>query len=101
MSLELSEQEIIRREKLKSFASMGINAYPADEYVVNAVSTDILANFEKNPSAYQEVSIEGRIMSQRIMGATAFYELQDAEGRIQVYTKEMKYVRAKIKVFIT
>jgi len=87
MSLELSEQEIIRREKLKSFASMGINAYPADEYVVNAVSTDILANFEKDPSAYQEVSIAGRIMSQRIMGATAFYELQDAEGRIQVYTK--------------
>ncbi|HON21403.1 MAG TPA: OB-fold nucleic acid binding domain-containing protein, partial [Bacteroidales bacterium] len=87
MSLELSEQEIIRREKLKSFASMGINAYPADEYVVNAVSTDILANFVKNPSAYQEVSIAGRIMSQRIMGATAFYELQDAEGRIQVYTK--------------
>ncbi len=87
MSLELSEQEIIRREKLKSFESMGINAYPADEYLINAISTDILANFNKNPEAYQNVSIAGRIMSQRIMGAVSFYELQDAEGRIQVYAK--------------
>ncbi len=87
MSLELSEQEIIRREKLKTFESMGINAYPANEYPVNVTSIEILAGFEKNPDAYQNVCFAGRIMSQRIMGAVSFYELQDACGRMQVYTK--------------
>ena len=87
MSLEHSEQEIIRREKLKAFETMGINAYPADEYPVNAYSMDILKNFETHPEFYQEVCVAGRIMSQRIMGAVSFYELQDAYGRIQVYTK--------------
>ncbi|NLJ81655.1 MAG: lysine--tRNA ligase [Bacteroidales bacterium] len=87
MNLELSEQEVIRREKLKVFESMGINAYPAEEYPVNTTSVDILNGFEKNPTAYQDVVLAGRIMSQRIMGATSFYELQDSHGRIQVYTK--------------
>ena len=87
MSLELSEQEIIRREKLKAFEALGIITYPADEYPVNVQSKDIHEQYEHNPEAFQNVCIAGRIMSQRIMGAVAFYELQDAYGRIQVYTK--------------
>lgn len=87
MSFELSEQEIIRREKLKAFENLGINAYPADEYPVNTSSKEILESFEKNPDAFQQICLAGRIMSQRIMGAVSFYELQDANGRIQVYTK--------------
>ena len=87
MSLELSEQEVIRREKLKTFESMGVQAYPAAAYPVNAKSTEILQDFEAHPDKYQDVCLAGRIMSQRIMGATAFYELQDAYGRIQVYAK--------------
>lgn len=87
MSLELSEQEIIRREKLKAFEALGIIAYPANEYPVDVKSKDILEQYENNPEAFQHVCLAGRIMSQRIMGAVAFYELQDAYGRIQVYTK--------------
>ena len=87
MSVELSEQEIIRREKLKTFEAMGIQAYPAAEYPVNVKSTEILAEFGSNPDKFQDVCFAGRIMSQRIMGATAFYELQDACGRMQVYAK--------------
>ena len=87
MSLELSEQEIIRREKLKTFEGMGVQPYPAAEYPVNVRSADILKNFKENPEQFQDVCLAGRIMSQRIMGATAFYELQDAWGRIQVYAR--------------
>ncbi|MBO4403273.1 MAG: lysine--tRNA ligase [Bacteroidales bacterium] len=87
MSLELSEQEVIRREKLKTFENMGVQAYPAAAYPVNVKSAEILENFEAHPEKYENVCIAGRIMSQRIMGATAFYELQDAYGRIQIYAK--------------
>ncbi len=87
MSIELSEQEIIRRNCLNELSSMGINAYPAKAYEVNATTTEILTQFEADQSLFQEVSLAGRIMNRRIMGAASFVELQDAKGRIQLYFK--------------
>ena len=82
--LELSEQEIIRRNSLEQLKAMGINPYPADEYVVNAYSDDIVANFSDDAEPRQ-VSIAGRMMNRRIMGKASFFELQDSKGRVQVY----------------
>ena len=82
--LELSEQEIIRRNSLEEHRNMGINPYPAAEYVTNAFSTDIREQF-KDEDEPRQVSIAGRMMSQRIMGKASFMELQDSKGRIQVY----------------
>lgn len=84
MSLtDLSEQEIIRRQSLDEMRAMGINPYPAAEYVTNAYSVEIKANFSDEEK--RQVSIAGRIMSRRIMGKASFVELQDSQGRIQVY----------------
>ena len=82
--LELSEQEIIRRNSLEQLRAMGINPYPAAEYVVNAYSDDIQANFSDDAEPRQ-VSIAGRMMNRRIMGKASFFELQDSHGRVQVY----------------
>ena len=82
--LELSEQEIIRRGSLNELRAMGIDPYPAAEYVTNAFSTDIKADF-KDDAEPRQVSIAGRIMSRRVMGKASFVELQDSKGRIQVY----------------
>ena len=82
--LELSEQEIFRRNSLEQIKAMGINPYPADEYVVNAYSDDIVANF-KDDAEPRQVSIAGRMMNRRIMGKASFFELQDSRGRVQVY----------------
>ncbi len=82
--LELSEQEIIRRNSLNELRAMGIDPYPAAEYVTNAFSTDIKQEF-KDDEAPRPVSIAGRIMSRRVMGKASFVELQDSKGRIQVY----------------
>ena len=82
--LELSEQEIIRRNSLNELRAMGIDPYPAAEYVTNAFSTDIKAEF-KDEEELRKVSIAGRIMSRRVMGKASFVELQDSKGRIQVY----------------
>ena len=85
--LELSEQEIIRRKKLDDFIALGINPYPADLYEVNVTSQEIHEHFPKDNTLYQNVSFAGRIMSQRIMGAAAFYVLQDSCGKMQIYVK--------------
>ncbi|MBR5860832.1 MAG: lysine--tRNA ligase [Bacteroidaceae bacterium] len=82
--LELSEQEIVRRESLAELRNMGIEPYPAAEYPTNAFSTDILAEF-KDEDEPREVCIAGRMMSRRVMGKASFIELQDSKGRIQVY----------------
>ena len=82
--LELSEQEIIRRNSLETLKAMGINPYPAAEYVVNAYSDEIVANFSDDAEPRQ-VSIAGRMMNRRIMGKASFFELQDSRGRVQVY----------------
>ena len=83
--LELSEQEIIRRQSLEELRAMGVDPYPADEFNVTTYSTDIKDNFIEDAEEAQKVSIAGRIMSRRIMGKASFFELQDTKGRIQVY----------------
>ncbi|MBR4048618.1 MAG: lysine--tRNA ligase [Bacteroides sp.] len=82
--LELSEQEIIRLNSLNELRAMGIDPYPAAEYVTNAFSIDIKAEF-KDDAEPRQVSVAGRIMSRRVMGKASFIELQDSKGRIQVY----------------
>ena len=81
--LELSEQEIGRRQSLQELRSMGIDPYPAAEFPTNAFSTDIKENFKDDEE--REVVIAGRMMSRRVMGKASFAELQDSKGRIQVY----------------
>ena len=89
--MELSEQEVIRRESLQKMRDMGINPYPADEYVVTGYSTDIKSTFVDEQTENAEwytgkpVRIAGRMMSRRIMGKASFVEIQDSKGRIQVY----------------
>ena len=82
--LELSEQEIGRRESLQELRDMGINPYPAAEFPTNAFSTEIRESF-KDEDEPRQVCIAGRMMSRRVMGKASFAELQDSKGRIQVY----------------
>ena len=82
--LELSEQEIVRRQSLQELRDMGIDPYPAAEYPTNAYSTDIKEGFSDD-APQQEVCIAGRLMSRRVMGKASFAELQDSKGRVQVY----------------
>ena len=77
--LELSEQEIVRRNSLAELRKMGIEPYPAAEFVVTGHTKEIKENF-KDDAEVRNVSIAGRIMSRRIMGKASFMELQDAEG---------------------
>src|ERR1700761_2506544 len=87
MSIELSEQEIIRRESLQQLRALGINPYPAEAFNVTAQAQEITDNFKADPDKYKSVTIAGRIMSRRIMGSASFAELQDSTGRIQIYLK--------------
>lgn len=79
--MQLSEQEIIRREKLQTLQKMGIDAFPAEEYKITATTKTIKENFEEG----KKVVIAGRLMSRRIQGKASFAELQDSDGKIQVY----------------
>ena len=81
--LELSEQEIVRRQSLQELRNMGINPYPAAEFPTNAYSTDIKKEFKEDEK--REVVIAGRLMGKRVMGKASFAEIQDSKGRIQVY----------------
>ena len=94
--MELSEQEVVRRQSLQTMRDMGINPYPADEYVVTGYSTDIKQGFVDEVTGDglpvtgkwhtgDKVRIAGRLMSKRIMGKASFIEIQDSKGRIQVY----------------
>jgi lysyl-tRNA synthetase class 2 len=85
--MALSEQEIIRRQSLEELRKLGIEPYPAEKFEVNVTAKEILENFPKDESLYQDVSIAGRIMQRRIMGAASFTEIQDSTGRIQLYFK--------------
>jgi len=87
MSQVLSEQEMIRRNSLKELLRLGINPYPPDTFEVTAHATEIRKKFAEDPSLFQDISITGRIMSRRIMGAASFVEIQDSTGRIQLYVK--------------
>jgi lysyl-tRNA synthetase class 2 len=81
----LSEQELLRRESMQELTRLGINPYPADLFEVDANAADILENYDRDKTAYKNISIAGRVMSRRIMGNASFAEIQDATGRIQVY----------------
>ena len=83
--LELSEQEIVRRNNLNELRARGINPYPAAEYPTDAFSTDIKEQFDETAEEKRQVCIAGRMMSRRVMGKASFIELQDSKGRIQVY----------------
>lgn len=83
--MELNEQEIQRRQAAEDLRKLGINPYPAPMYEVNTDSETIKQTFEKDETALQDISMAGRIMSRRIMGAASFCEIQDSKGKIQLY----------------
>lgn len=87
MSIELSEQEQIRRQSLNTLRDLGIEPYPAARYEVNATAQEIAENFDAEKGNYQKVTIAGRIMTRRIMGSASFFEIQDHTGRMQVYIR--------------
>jgi lysyl-tRNA synthetase, class II len=87
MSQVLSEQEMIRRNSLNELIKLGINPYPPETFLVNAHAEEIKKKFPEDNSLFQDISISGRIMSRRIMGAASFVEIQDSTGRIQLYMK--------------
>ena len=99
--LELSEQEIVRRNNLNELRALGIDPYPADEYPTDAFSTDIKAEYDDAAEEKRQVCIAGRIMSRRIMGKASFLELQDSKGRIQVYVTTMIFVPEKTRIYTT
>ncbi len=84
-NLELSEQEIVRRNSLQELRKLGINPYPANEYKTTHFSTEIKEQFDPEKENLKEVVLAGRIMSRRIMGKASFAEIQDSKGRIQIY----------------
>jgi lysyl-tRNA synthetase class 2 len=85
--MQLSEQEILRRQKLDEIIKLGINPYPPEQFEVNASAKDILENYERNKTDYKNISIAGRIMTVRDMGKACFASLQDSTGRIQLYIR--------------
>ncbi|MCS6934119.1 MAG: lysine--tRNA ligase [Chitinophagales bacterium] len=85
MNATLSEQEIIRREKLKELERLGINPYPAAAFEVNCNTRQILTHYDENTKNFEHVSIAGRVMAIRLMGKAAFMHLEDQHGKIQLY----------------
>ena len=85
--MELTEQELIRRQKLEELQKQGFEAYPAELWEMNFTSREMLEEFDTNPDKFTSVSFAGRIMSVRDMGKAAFAVLQDSEGRIQIYVR--------------
>lgn len=85
--MQLSEQELIRRQERQQLIDLGINPYPAALFEVNTTAALIQEKFQERPDDFKEVMIAGRLMSRRIMGSASFAELQDASGRIQLYLK--------------
>ena len=83
----LSEQEIVRRQEREELQKLGINPYPSETYEVTTYSKEIKEGFDQDPERFKEVTIAGRMMSRRIMGSASFAEIQDAQGRIQVYLR--------------
>ena len=81
----LSEQEIRRREEREELKKMGINPYPSESYAITTSSQEIKQRFKQEPDAFKEVSLAGRLMSRRVQGKASFAEIQDQEGRIQIY----------------
>ncbi len=88
MSQHLSEQELLRRQKLAELQQLGINPYPADEFKINVNALDIKENYERDKLNYKDVSIAGRVMSIRDMGKACFAVIQDSTARIQIYIRK-------------
>ena len=86
-TLHLSEQELLRRQKLTELQQLGINPYPAEEFKINANALDIKENYERDKLNYKDISIAGRVMSVRDMGKACFAVIQDATGRVQIYVR--------------
>ena len=101
MSIELSEQEQLRRQSLAALRELGIDPYPAARYEVTATAREIAENFDPAKNNFQGIRIAGRIMSRRIMGSASFFELQDHTGRIQVYIRRETSVPKEIRRFTT
>ena len=87
MSITMSEQEKIRRDSLNELIRLGVLPYPSETFEISTLAATIRQRFPEDASAFQQVSIAGRIMSRRIMGAASFVELQDSSGRMQLYIK--------------
>ncbi|MCP4459145.1 MAG: lysine--tRNA ligase [Cytophagales bacterium] len=85
--MQLSEQELQRRKVREELLGMGVNPYPAELFEITTSTNLILEKFESNPDDFKEVSIAGRLMSRRLMGSASFAEIQDQEGRIQIYLR--------------
>lgn len=85
--MQLSEQEIVRREAKAKLEELGINPYPSELYEVNVNASEIHENYERTKIDYKNISIAGRMMSRRIMGSASFAEIQDSTGRIQIYIR--------------
>jgi lysyl-tRNA synthetase class 2 len=83
--MQLSEQELVRRDNLSKIKELGIDPYPADQYPVNCTTQEVIDNFKEGDSTYKDVVLAGRLMGKRIMGKASFAELQDSNGRIQFY----------------
>jgi lysyl-tRNA synthetase class 2 len=83
--MQLSEQELVRRQEREELLKMGIEPYPAELFPINVSTKDIHQNYEKTKTDYKDISIAGRVMSRRIMGNASFVEIQDSTGRIQAY----------------
>jgi len=88
MSYPLSEQELLRRQKLQDLRAAGIDPYPADEFKINANAADIKENYERDKLNYKDISIAGRLMSVRDMGKACFAVIQDTTGRVQIYVRK-------------
>jgi len=85
--MQLSEQEIVRREALQELRKLGINPYPPEMFEVTAYAKEVVERFPKDNTLFQEISMAGRIMNRRVMGAASFAEIMDDSGRIQLYFK--------------
>src|SRR4051812_26217468 len=84
---KLSDQEILRRTRLDEFAELGIDPYPAEEWVNSHSTKELIANYNAETNPYPEVSVAGRIMSIRGKGAASFVDIMDSSGRMQCYFK--------------
>ncbi|HRE95697.1 MAG TPA: OB-fold nucleic acid binding domain-containing protein, partial [Flavobacteriales bacterium] len=87
MIQDLTEQEVIRREKLDEIRKLGIDPYPAEEYPVNAYAIDLKEQYEAEKPGFENIVLAGRLMSVRDMGKACFAELKDNSGRIQIYVR--------------
>lgn len=85
--MELNEQELVRRQSLAELQKLGVNPYPPESFGVNVTTREIHENFPKDNTLFQDITLAGRIMQRRIMGAASFTEIQDSTGRIQLYFK--------------